>query len=134
MPVTLLQPLTATDTRLAVGQGQVRTVIPVPRGDLLTLSGSPALYPPALVRLTGGTDHADWTVPRQDVPFALPLLRVPLLGPRETAAACCGHALILAIRNHNVSFPNSLPRSMHTQERCLVKLSCHNDEVLLDLV
>ena len=49
--------------------GLVRTVIPVPRGDHLPSWGSPVFLP---LRLTEGTYHADWTVPRQDVnsPFS----------------------------------------------------------------
>ena len=38
--VTPARPLIATETRLAVGQGQVRTVIPVPRGDHLHLQAA----------------------------------------------------------------------------------------------
>ena len=68
--------LTATETRLAVGQGQVRTVVPVPRGGDLPFLGSPVLPP---VRLTGGFCRADQTVPRQDVNSSFsPAPRVPL--------------------------------------------------------
>ena len=69
LPVALAHLLAATETRLAVGQGQVRTVVPVPRGDQLPLRAARFFL---VVRLTGGFCHADWTVPRQNVnsPFS----------------------------------------------------------------
>ena len=100
LPVTLAHPLTATETRLAVGQGHVRTVILAPRGDQSPLRAArSSLLCVSLEVLTTPTGrfHGRTFVRPSSPACATPTTRVfahmQVRDPHESAAACWTPAL-----------------------------------------
>ena len=82
-------PLAATETRLAVGQGQVRTVVPVPRGEHLPLRAArSSLHISASYCRYQATPTRWYHSSACAIPRAKVLARTQVRDPRGSAAAC----------------------------------------------